>query len=171
MCTRKQNIETIPEEGGRKKEKKKKKKTRMTSWWCWRKKRRKNASRIIVVTSPRSLFASYLLTGRELFARVIKVFWWHVTTIPQSKENSAINNSSFSSICRSNYSNSNSFSHLVLIITIFDRSKNPHLPKLDGKRWRVSRPILVAHDVLPCSSPTLLRIWLTHFHSHEALES
>lgn len=38
------------------------------------KKRRKNASRIIVVTSPRSLFASYLLTGRELFARVIKVF-------------------------------------------------------------------------------------------------
>lgn len=130
-----------------------------------------------VVTSVESLFASYLLTGRELFARVIKVFWWHVTTILRSRRNSAINKILPSPHRVSNRIDSTFYVSLDLAgreIYLIHRTeeeigKGDWEETEDREISRTSYP----HDVLPCSSPTLLRIWLTHFHSHEreALES
>lgn len=96
---------------------------------------------------------------------------------PTIERNFAINNPSFSSaLRRSNYrlrirlSCCNYLGDRKILIY---RSGQKLEKDRKETEFLVVRPILVAHDVLPCSSPTLLRIWLTHFHSHEreALES
>lgn len=145
-------------------------KHRMYEERVWRKKERKNAasSHIIVLTSLQPFYSvsdswpeESCLYASSRYSDDKSQQFYSIEKFPTNK---------YFAFIFANYSCSYADHILYLNSSLYLSASKPLSDERTGTRKNETRkfpvPILEL-TMLPCSSPTLLRIWLTHFPSHE----